>query len=759
MQKIGINNFVLIQDGADNVGCTPPFSLRSLFASDEETESIYYRDNILAKKHIDSRCSFISDIEIDATTFSMKYAFLRLNGIYADAEVFFNGKSFGRVHNYNRIYTFDVADLLKIGVNRLEIRCNKPLSEKRLISLPDVTVPSYELAPHITDVGLIGECFLMAGDSIMIDKIGVSQRHESAERVNVDISLATVGACENLRALATLVSPSGKMYFGGITDGQGTVTVTNPELWWPRGLGNPSLYHLTVTLYVGETLEDIYETDIGLRNVELRTEEDAPPALYINGSRFFPLGATYVREDSVIPFITDSRIERIISSAADANMNTIRILGEGLYPSDTIYRLCDRYGIAVFQDISVPYVRPPVADAFASGITAEFSDVMSRISHHPSLFLTYLAVIEKVGSDVPASHEAVLEFAEICYSIFRGISKRYASDLPFVMNPRPIEDADESARSYEHTGLYSHCFISLPAMESIYKFIGDGTTNILAPEFECHSSHRGAITDMLTNMSCNFRYPYDFEALVYTSQIASGYSVQKSVTESRLSPSGRSAVCRQLNDSWPSISSSGIDYYGRRKALHYYAKEAFAPIFASAILSGLSARFAVSNMTGKEFSGALIYSLYDRDDNCILEKSVDVSVSPFTLLDIDTYDFSTLVFEKRNYYILVELKVKTRRIFKSLVLFVPPKSFEFKNPNIKVEILGKGRDYEMLLSAARMAMGVEISFYDIDADFSSNYLTLTPGYPEKITIKTDISTTKEKLIDRLRIRSVYNIGK
>ena len=39
----------------------------------------------------------------------------------------------------------------------------------------------------------------------------------------------------------------------------------------------------------------------------------------------------------------------------------------------------------------------------------------------------------------------------------------------------------------------------------------------------------------------------------------------------------------QLNDSWPVVSWSSIDYYGNWKALHYQAKRAFTPILINPI--------------------------------------------------------------------------------------------------------------------------------------------------------------------------------
>lgn len=42
----------------------------------------------------------------------------------------------------------------------------------------------------------------------------------------------------------------------------------------------------------------------------------------------------------------------------------------------------------------------------------------------------------------------------------------------------------------------------------------------------------------------------------------------------------------QLNDSWPVVSWSSIDYYGNWKALHYQAKRAFAPLLINPVQQG-----------------------------------------------------------------------------------------------------------------------------------------------------------------------------
>ena len=47
------------------------------------------------------------------------------------------------------------------------------------------------------------------------------------------------------------------------------------------------------------------------------------------------------------------------------------------------------------------------------------------------------------------------------------------------------------------------------------------------------------------------------------------------------------AVYWQLNDCWPVASWSSIDYFGRWKALHYYARRFFAPVMISCEEEGL----------------------------------------------------------------------------------------------------------------------------------------------------------------------------
>ena len=59
----------------------------------------------------------------------------------------------------------------------------------------------------------------------------------------------------------------------------------------------------------------------------------------------------------------------------------------------------------------------------------------------------------------------------------------------------------------------------------------------------------------------NFRLPNDFPGLVYLSQLLQAEAMRVGVEHWRRHPACSGALYWQLNDCWPVISWSGIDYY------------------------------------------------------------------------------------------------------------------------------------------------------------------------------------------------------
>ena len=144
-----------------------------------------------------------------------------------------------------------------------------------------------------------------------------------------------------------------------------------------------------------------------------------------------------------------------------------------------------------------------------------------------------------------------------------------------------------------------------------------------------HQRNDAANGKIMKYLYQTFLYPTDFDTLLYASQLLQGEAIKYGVEHFRRNR-GRcmGAVYWQLNDCWPVASWSSIDYYGRWKALHYYAKRFFAPILLSCREEGMmtqntnvnaqpfqmekSVTFNVSNETPEDKVVRVVWAVRDR---------------------------------------------------------------------------------------------------------------------------------------------------
>ena len=84
-----------------------------------------------------------------------------------------------------------------------------------------------------------------------------------------------------------------------------------------------------------------------------------------------------------------------------------------------------------------------------------------------------------------------------------------------------------------------------------------------------------------------YREPKDLPSFLYVSQLlqAEGMSIAFEA-QRRAMPRTMGTLYWQFGDTWPVASWSGIDYFGRWKALHYAARAAFAPVIVSPVVRG-----------------------------------------------------------------------------------------------------------------------------------------------------------------------------
>ncbi len=656
--------------------CTTPCTVKSVLSAAGEKSMA-----------LGSEVSFNAVISADEAALSIKYFYLRLKGIKHPCKLYIGDEKICELDGTSPVYNVNISGLVTLGDNILSLRFSAADGD-------------------ITYAGVYGSVEIIRFNSSIIDRVNLTRNIEDG-RVNLGINLQLLGDTSSVRAVATLVSPGGQIYYAGLTGGKGSVIITDPLYWWPRGLGVQNIYRLTVNLYGESDVEDSLDMRLGLRSVE-NTEGFG---LKINGIKMILMGAVYIPDREPDPILADKKSEEHISAAAKAGYNCFVIPSGSNIPSDRFYELCDLYGIAVIEEHKV--------------IDDDTVNSLRERIDHPSLCL-----IDLISSENLEIYESRLKdsFAELKYKIL----------------PSP----------YEYISMPA-----LPSMKSISEIVPEGERSLFSRSIEAIAED-GAIKDMLLSVADRYPYPRDLSSFAYASALASCHKVGEVVRSARLT-GGKSVrgVFNRLSDFSLAISSSAIDYRGRWKPIQYYCYRYFAPITLYADIEDGVAVFSASNLRKFDLIGSLEYRIADASNYTVFKSSEPMEISAFSEGKIHFFNISEIIKgHESEYYLEYYLKEGHSSLAKGVLLFLPEKHFDFKKPNISANITGQDKKFVITLSTDKFVKDLEIGFDGIDGVFSDNYIDLTGEIPVKIDFTVNGNNcSASELAERLEIRSVWDL--
>lgn len=155
-------------------------------------------------------------------------------------------------------------------------------------------------------------------------------------------------------------------------------------------------------------------------------------------------------------------------------------------------------------------------------------------------------------------------------------------------------------------------FQSLPSEACIRKFAPPSQRNITSPVMESHQKNPSGNSIILEMISRNFYFPASFRDQIYLSRLQQALAVTAGISYWRsLKPLCMGTLYWQLNDNWPAISWSSLEYGGAWKPLHYGVRRACAPCQTSVFLrdNHLEIR-AVHDRKGERLNVSVTLSLY-----------------------------------------------------------------------------------------------------------------------------------------------------
>jgi beta-mannosidase len=251
--------------------------------------------------------------------------------------------------------------------------------------------------------------------------------------------------------------------------------------------------------------------------------------------------------------------------------------------------------------------------------------------------------------------------------------------------------------------------------------------------------------------------PKDFASFLYVSQVLQAEGIKIGAEHWRRSrPETMGSIFWQLNDCWPVASWSSIDYYGRWKALQYYARRFYAPVLVSPhVEDGALKVYIVSDKTKAE-PATLRVRLMDFDGKALLEETHAVDVAPQMSKVYLGWPLKKLAdagaANTARVFVVAELTAGGAKISSNLAYLAPVKEVRLKPAQLKVETTGAKGRYKIRVSSPVLARDVYLSFGNLDVQVSDNYFDLLPGETAEIT--ADSKASLEALKAQLKVISL-----
>ena len=308
----------------------------------------------------------------------------------------------------------------------------------------------------------------------------------------------------------------------------------------------------------------------------------------------------------------------------------------------------------------------------------------------------------------------------------------------------------EPFNSYiNHTGRFvsEYGFQSFPSMNCLQQYLKPNELYLYSPALKTHQKHPIGFETIQTYLKRDYDTTTNFENHVYLSQLlqAKGMSIAIEAHR-RAMPYCMGTIYWQLNDCWPAISWSSIDFAGNKKAFHYQLNRLYNTYLLSMVKNKNGIEYWIVSDSLKNTTAELQLSLWNFSGKLLWSKNVAVNIPALSSkiyfqLALDSilkkYDSTEIVLHSK-------LIQGDKMISSADYFFASPKNLNLQNPEIKFKVTTDEK-YKMprtiSVSCSKPAFGV--SFYAqrndgkyLGFDLSDNFFSIFPDEYKEINMKS-----------------------
>ncbi|HEX8338873.1 MAG TPA: glycoside hydrolase family 2 protein [Pyrinomonadaceae bacterium] len=797
---------------------TVPGSVHTDLLANGLIEDPFYRDN-------EPKLQWIGKADWEyRTTFHAPAALPRrrnveliFEGLDTYAAVYLNDRQVLEADNMFRTWRVDAKGALRAGANTLRVVFRSPINEilprmKALgYELPAVNDQGEKTSPHtrkapyhygwdwgprFVTCGLWKPARLEAWDDARLADLHVTQDSlgRDAAQLTAAVEVESAGSSD---AVVVVEDPTDRRVAARQTVklSPGTnrfalkLSVPNPRLWWPAGLGEQNLYTLRARLLTaGRRVSDELSTRTGLRTLELRQQRDAAGksfAFVVNGVPVFAKGANWIPADSFPERVTRERYRHLLESARDANMNMLRVWGGGYYEMDEFYELCDELGIMVWQDFMFACSMYPGDEKFLESVRAEATDNVRRLRNHPSVVLwcgnnEVETAWQHWGWKERLPAKLWDDYKKLFHGVLPEVVAREDPSRPYWPSS-PSSNLEEDADSqrigdihywevwhaskpfdyYERQRprfMSEYGFQSFPSIETVRAYTLPADHDIQSPVMLAHQKHPRGNQLIREYMLRDFPEPKDFESFLYASQVLQAEGIRVGAEHlRRIMPHNMGSLYWQLNDCWPVASWSSVDYFGRWKALQYYARRFYAPVLLSPHVEGGEVKLYIVSDRTEPLRAELRVRLLDFEGRALSDATRAVEVAPLTSKPYHSLPVAGLLkgHDPSKVFLHCELNAGGSVGASNAIFFRPFKDLSLPAPSVsaRVERAG-GASAVVTLTTDKLARAVYLSAEGLDGNFTDNFFDLLPGRKVAVAFRGKRPVSADELRRRLRVRTL-----
>ena len=428
----------------------------------------------------------------------------------------------------------------------------------------------------------------------------------------------------------------------------------------------------------------------------------------------------------------------------------------------------------------------PGDSLFLENVKSEATDNIRRIRNHPSLVLWCgnnevdeawhnWGWQKQFGYSADDSTEIWQHYLTLFEELLPELVKKYSPEIPYWPSSPSIGWGREAAfaegdvhywgvwwgkepfeKYEEKVGRFmsEYGFQGMPDLKTIVAFTQPDDRNLGSEVMDVHQKHPFGWEAINEYMERDYKVPERFEDYVYISQLLQAKGIKTAIeAHRRAKPYCMGTLYWQLNDCWPVTSWSGIDYYGRWKAMQYTVKKAYAPFLISFKEDGDSLAIYVISDSLADVEARLIWKRMDFNGRLLEMGKEDFTVgknSSAKWLSVAHGFYSN---SRSEILLSAELWKQDKKLASAQHYFVKPKNLSLLPAIIQLDVKKENNNFLITLTSETLVKAVWLRS-DTDGFFSENNFDLLPGEKKSMLFTPDQPVEQ---IPKFKIQCLNNI--